>query len=576
MREELATVTIPRYITLLEARLEKMQQLPIFQSDTVFVHEIALYTWVKMIKQGLLDHVPATLLDDYKFHNATFEKVAANQRVKEWYSLQHDLPKLKLTYFPIPGRAEPIRLAFFIGGIEFEDERLSFEEYEKVKSELPFNQLPILEVNGEPISQSLAILRYAGSLAGLYPTTDMLESFHVDEIFVLIDEMYNKPEWRATVRERDPEKQKKMRENLPKEIIPKTLEFLEKRVAAFNGSFATGTHLTVADLAIYALILSLKAGRPGIPTNITDPYKNLLCVFDQVKAHPKVVECTVPIRLIALEGLHPVRLALSVGDVNFEDKPLSPTDIGQSALQVDGESFTHSDAMLRCAGRLSGSYPATSPIMALQIDEIIHVLSEVQAKMNYPKLETSIIVHYASLLEARLQRLRSVPIFKLYDDKVLIHEIALYCWTKTIRGMGFDGIIDKHKCIVQAETKMDNQLRGKQLTQQSRKYPKLKLTYFPFPGRAEPIRLALFIAGIPFEDERIGVDELNRRRSKLPFNQLPVLEIDGDVVSQALGILRYVGTLGGLYSSSDIKEALRIDEVFSLFDAFYTSYAWNA
>ncbi|POM58089.1 Glutathione S-transferase [Phytophthora palmivora] len=290
MREELATVTIPRYITLLEGRLEKMQQLPIFQSDTVFVHEIALYTWVRMIKQGLLDHVPATLLDNYKFHNATFEKVAANQRVKEWYSLQHDLPKLKLTYFPIPGRAEPIRLAFFIGGIEFEDERLSFEEYEKVKSELPFNQLPILEVNGEPVSQSLAILRYAGSLAGLYPTTDMLESFHVDEIFVLIDEMYNKPEWRATVRERDPEKQKKMRENLSKEIIPKTLEFLEKRVAAFNGSFATGTHLTVADLAIYALILSLKAGRPGIPTNITDPYKNLLCVFDQVKAHPKVVE----------------------------------------------------------------------------------------------------------------------------------------------------------------------------------------------------------------------------------------------------------------------------------------------
>ncbi|KAG2832211.1 hypothetical protein PC111_g6688 [Phytophthora cactorum] len=114
------------------------------------------------------------------------------------------------------------------------------------------------------------------------------------------------------------------------------------------------------------------------------------------------------------------------------------------------------------------------------------------------------------------------------------------------------------------------------MRQGSQIYPKLKLTYFPFPGRAEPIRLALFIAGIPFEDERIDADELSRRRPMLPFSQLPVLEVDGEIVSQALGILRYVGTLGGLYSPSNIKEAFRNDEVFSLIDEFYSSYTWNA
>ncbi|KUF86536.1 Glutathione S-transferase 1 [Phytophthora nicotianae] len=290
MREELAKITIPHYAACIEARLEKMHKLPTFQSDVVYVHEIALFTWMKAFKEGFMDHIPTTILDGYKFHNITFDKVAANQKVKEWYSLPHRPPtKLKLTYFPVAGRAEPIRLAFFIGGIDFEDVRLSFDEYEKVKSELPFNQLPVLEVDGEPVSQSLAILRYVGSLTGLYPT-DLLAASHVDEIFVLIDEMFNNPEWRATVRERSPDKQQMMRKNLSNDLIPKTLDFLEKRVDAFKGQYATGSALTVADLALYALILLLKAGKPGIPTNISDPYKNLLRVFDQVKKHPKAIE----------------------------------------------------------------------------------------------------------------------------------------------------------------------------------------------------------------------------------------------------------------------------------------------
>ncbi|KAG3021322.1 hypothetical protein PC120_g8763 [Phytophthora cactorum] len=290
------------------------------------------------------------------------------------------------------------------------------------------------------------------------------------------------------------------------------------------------------------------------------------------------------VHLVAPAGLHPVRLALSIGGVAFEDKTLSPTDAleGQcTELQVNGESFTQFDAMLRYAGRLSGSYPVSSPIMALQVDEILHVLSEVQAKTNYSdELEASSVSRYASLIKARLQRLRGTPAFKAFNGDVLLHEIAVYSWVKSIRETELRVVeeIDKHKFIVEAETKVETHPRVKHLKmrQGSQIYPKLKLTYFPFPGRAEPIRLALFIAGIPFEDERIDADELSRRRPMLPFSQLPVLEVDGEIVSQALGILRYVGTLGGLYSPSNIKEAFRNDEVFSLIDEFYSSYTWNA
>lgn len=42
-------------------------------------------------------------------------------------------PKYKLIYFPLEGRAEPIRWLFSLGNIPFEDVRISFEEWGKVK-----------------------------------------------------------------------------------------------------------------------------------------------------------------------------------------------------------------------------------------------------------------------------------------------------------------------------------------------------------------------------------------------------------------------------------------------------------
>lgn len=42
---------------------------------------------------------------------------------------------LKLTYFPIPGRAFVPRVCFAIGGIEYENETISFEQFAKLKSD---------------------------------------------------------------------------------------------------------------------------------------------------------------------------------------------------------------------------------------------------------------------------------------------------------------------------------------------------------------------------------------------------------------------------------------------------------
>jgi hypothetical protein len=77
----------------------------------------------------------------------------------------------KLTYFDFHGgRGEVARLAFAIGEMEFEDDRVSFAEWESRREHTPFGALPILEVDGRTVAQSNAINRYVGKLVGLYPS----------------------------------------------------------------------------------------------------------------------------------------------------------------------------------------------------------------------------------------------------------------------------------------------------------------------------------------------------------------------------------------------------------------------
>ena len=84
------------------------------------------------------------------------------------------MAKYKLTYFDIDGgRAEPIRIAFHAAGIEFEDHRISFDEFSEMRSGARFTCVPVLENDGDQITQSNAISRYVGKMAGLYPADDL-------------------------------------------------------------------------------------------------------------------------------------------------------------------------------------------------------------------------------------------------------------------------------------------------------------------------------------------------------------------------------------------------------------------
>ncbi|KAH7696718.1 Nagst-1 protein [Aphelenchoides avenae] len=87
----------------------------------------------------------------------------------------------KLTYLPIRGLGEPIRMILNYAKQPFEDVRVPFDAIKALKPNLPYGQVPLLEVDGKPLAQSFAIYRYLARQFGLAGKDDF-EAAKLDEI----------------------------------------------------------------------------------------------------------------------------------------------------------------------------------------------------------------------------------------------------------------------------------------------------------------------------------------------------------------------------------------------------------
>src|SRR3954452_10761775 len=84
-----------------------------------------------------------------------------------------------------------------------------------------------------------------------------------------------------------------------------------------------------------------------------------------------------------------------------------------------------------------------------------------------------------------------------------------------------------------------------------------KLTYFDAAvSRGEECRLALHLAALPFEDERLSHEQWAARKAGTPFGALPVLTVDGRQLAQSNAILRFIGSQHGLHPSEPFEAAL--------------------
>lgn len=188
---------------------------------------------------------------------------------------------IKLTYFPLTGRAELIRLALAAGNVTFEDERIPGDEFAKRKPTLPLGQLPVLEVDGETYSQSMALARFAAKLGGLYPS-DSTSALRVDMIVDTVLDVTN-AQVDIEFREKDEEAKRAKRHKLVTDLLPRSFAALEKIV---GDKYAVGNSLTLADLTIFDRVHN------SLKKNYADfdlaAYPKLLTIVSDVAVHPHV------------------------------------------------------------------------------------------------------------------------------------------------------------------------------------------------------------------------------------------------------------------------------------------------
>eukprot|EP00121_Abeoforma_whisleri_P012482 Awhi_evm1s11523 len=190
------------------------------------------------------------------------------------------MPSIELVYFKAAGRAKAARVAFAMGKVEFTDTRLEGEQFMKLKPSLPRGQLPILKVDGEVFTESMAILRYAGTLAKLYPT-DALDQLRVEEALDAQTNFANI--LLASFMEQDLEKKLALRKEIFEKDFPKNLSFLNE-IYSRNSSGFVCDKVTIADLHVAVSLEMLTSGQlDGIPTTCADDYPNLQRLLKQVR-----------------------------------------------------------------------------------------------------------------------------------------------------------------------------------------------------------------------------------------------------------------------------------------------------
>ncbi|MEM7157897.1 MAG: glutathione S-transferase family protein [Myxococcota bacterium] len=199
------------------------------------------------------------------------------------------MPSLKLSYFDFNGgRGEVARIAFSIGGVEFDDDRFAPRTWPERKADTLFGCVPELEVDGQRVTQSNGINRYAGKLAGLYPE-DPFQAALCDEAMDVIEEIA--AEVKPTFSMKDEAQRKAAREALVAGSVTRLFGGLGRALETREGGWFADGRLTVADLKVFLSVRHVrKGGLDHVPADLFERIAPALVDhFERVESHPGVV-----------------------------------------------------------------------------------------------------------------------------------------------------------------------------------------------------------------------------------------------------------------------------------------------
>jgi glutathione S-transferase len=214
---------------------------------------------------------------------------------------------IKLTYFDIAGKAEPIRLALLLSKVPFEDERVNVADWAALKPKMPYGQLPTMTIDGgEPMAQSKALLRHVGATYSetLYPRDKL---FKIEEALAVMEDFDNcwipcqyigispqhfgYPEGYGKTDE-GKEHIKEMRINWLEHRLPYHAKNISQLIQKNGGIWmATKDQPTIADCEAFCLLHAFTRGYlDHIPTDLFDKYPTIKEYMERFEKLPEIKE----------------------------------------------------------------------------------------------------------------------------------------------------------------------------------------------------------------------------------------------------------------------------------------------
>ena len=197
----------------------------------------------------------------------------------------------KLSYFPIPGRGESVRLALHLSGVDWIDNRVPGKDWGQLKPSTPWGKMPVLELaDGSNLSQQRSLLRFIGKLNGLYPEDPMV-AYRVDELMDIVDDVAVLTNSVGQGLEQS-QKEAARLESATNGSVAAILGKIDGFIASQGSNgFAVGSTLTVADLIVACHLPMVSCGLfDGVPTTTLDRYPSICSVRKKVMTEARIME----------------------------------------------------------------------------------------------------------------------------------------------------------------------------------------------------------------------------------------------------------------------------------------------
>ena len=200
---------------------------------------------------------------------------------------------IKLFYYKATGKAHQIRLALAAANLDFTEEHpASFPPTPEEKAQWrklggnSTTNVPMLQVGDKFYCQSAAILRTVARMGGLMPANekDIDAMYFTDKLIDDAEDFRSEAyksfvSWGAT---------KEAAEHFENDVVPLHFGNMERQLKEAGSNFFLGDTLTVADIAIYDVVVNFAFNR--IPGDALSEYEALKEFVQRVEANPGIAK----------------------------------------------------------------------------------------------------------------------------------------------------------------------------------------------------------------------------------------------------------------------------------------------